>query len=173
MLRQFSTVLLFAFLLVCSSCKQDYYTKLRVGIPVPELSSLDIEGQAVDLKEFRNHYVYIYFWASWCAPCGDAFPDYMMLNDKYSKLQYKDAEGFVFLPISVDDKEAKWRKAIDKWELNFEHQWCDLKGMPSELSERFQFDKVPSSLLINPEGVIIGRDIGFSDLVWELKERVQ
>ncbi len=173
-LPRFLPALLFLLIIACStfSCKQDYFTKLRVGVAAPELESMDLDGNAVKLSDYRGQYVYLYFWASWCAPCAKTFPDLMMLNDKFSKLKYEDADAFVFLPISVDDKKDKWVKAIEKWDLKFDTQLCDLKGMPSETSERFQFDKVPASLLINPEGIIIGRDIGFSDLAWELKARL-
>src|SRR5689334_4040801 len=56
------------------------------------------------LSAYAGHVVYLDFWASWCAPCGQAFP---WLNE----LQAKYGKDLVVVGIGVDSDD----KAADRF----------------------------------------------------------
>ncbi len=100
------------------------------------------------------------FWASWCVPCRKGNPH---LKALYA--QYKD-KGIEFIGISDDDSNpAAWKKAVAKDDLPWRHV---LRGMDrnlmragktsdKDISEKYGIHSLPTKILINPEGMIIGR----------------
>ncbi len=47
---------------------------LKPGQTAPDFTVQDPEGKSWKLSDYRGHYVYIDFWASWCKPCRAAHP---------------------------------------------------------------------------------------------------
>lgn len=111
----------------------------------------DQEGNPVSLKEFRGKVVYIDFWASWCGPCVRQFPYSKKLHDGFTKKQLKD---MVFLYISLDDSEDRWKNAIKKHGL--EGVQTLLKGgWNSEGAQHYRINSIPRYMLMNKKGEIV------------------
>jgi thiol-disulfide isomerase/thioredoxin len=99
------------------------------------------------------------FWASWCVPCRKGNPH---LKELYSK--YKD-KGIEFIGISDDDQsEDKWKEAIVKDGIGvWKHVLRGLKqknnvfDRSTDISDKFGIHTLPTKILIDPEGKIIGR----------------
>ena len=74
-----------------------------------EVELVDSKGNSTTLQEVLDSHkgkiVYIDFWASWCAPCRDAFPSYAELKKRYNE------KDIVFIFISGDRDPGKWKKA--------------------------------------------------------------
>jgi thiol-disulfide isomerase/thioredoxin len=56
----------------------------------------DVDGNPVDLGEFKGKVVILDFWATWCPPCRTEIPGYVALQKKYG------ADGLVVIGVSVD-----------------------------------------------------------------------
>lgn len=77
------------------------------GTPFPANVNLyDLNGNKVDFSKFRDKYVYVDMWASWCVPCIKEIPHLKALE---KDLQNSDV---VFLSISIDTKEEAWKKKV-------------------------------------------------------------
>ncbi|MEO5947709.1 MAG: TlpA disulfide reductase family protein [Chitinophagaceae bacterium] len=137
--------------------------KLRGGSPgsvAKNFEAIDINDNKLSLADFKGKYVLIDFWASWCIPCRKGNPH---LKELYAI--YKD-KGMEIIGISDDDRNHDaWKKAIEKDGLPWKHvlRGLDiqkrLSNEPNEkdINEKFGIHTLPTKILIDPSGMIIGR----------------
>jgi thiol-disulfide isomerase/thioredoxin len=140
----------------------DEIEKLRSGSPgskAKDFSTVDINGNKLKLSDYKGKYVLLDFWASWCVPCRKGNPH---LKELYTK--YKD-KGIEFIGIADDDRaEDAWKKAVDKDDIGiWKHVRRGLKyengvfDRSTDISENFGIHTLPTKILIDPNGIIIGR----------------
>ena len=133
----------------------------KVGSLAPAFTVNDINNQPITLSSFRNNkYVLLDFWASWCVYCREDIP---YLKEIYKKYIPKDLE---IIGISEDDDVSAWKKAIaqDKTQ-NWGHILAPLHNQKNDnlVTNKYFVYGIPVTILINKEGVIIGRWSGSGD----------
>ena len=122
-------------------------------------SSKEINGQQLSLSDYKGKYVLLDFWASWCIPCRRGNPH---LKELYAK--YKE-KGMEFIGISDDDsKPDEWKLAIAEDGIGiWKHILRGLKdvndkaGQSEDIHDKFGINSLPTKILIDKEGMIIGR----------------
>lgn len=136
-----------------------------IGKPFTDLEMNDTEGKAHKLSEYcgKGRYVLIDFWASWCGPCRMEMP-----NVKANYEKYHD-KGFDVVGLSFDNKADAWKKAINDMDLNWIHL-SDLKGWRSIAAQTYGIQGIPASLLVDPKGIIVARDLRGESLGKKLAE---
>ena len=139
---------------------------VQIGQVAPEFSLPDTAGVSVSLSDFRGKYVLLDFWASWCPPCRKENP-----NVVNAFQQYKD-KNFTIVGISLDKDKAKWQKAIADDHLSWAHV-SDLKYWDSEIPALYGVRGIPANVLLDPNGVIIAKNITGEDLQNTLKEVIK
>jgi peroxiredoxin/mRNA-degrading endonuclease YafQ of YafQ-DinJ toxin-antitoxin module len=120
-------------------------------LPTPEgdmLALSDITGE---------NYILIDFWASWCGPCRRENPNVVAIYQ-----DFKD-KGFDILGVSFDTKKENWEKAIKDDNLTW-HQVSDLEGWNSSAGDLYGVKSIPHTVLINPEGIIIAKNLKGDEL---------
>ncbi|MEE4176916.1 MAG: TlpA disulfide reductase family protein [Bacteroides sp.] len=132
--------------------RADKLLALSVGNLAPEFSLPDPDGNMVALSDFRGKYLLVSFWASWCPYCRAENPHLVKVYE-----QYKD-QNFEILGVSLDRNKEPWLKAIDDDGLSWTHV-SDLKGWENEASTLYGVASIPSTILLDPEGKIIGRNL--------------
>ena len=123
----------------------------------------NVEGQPVRFADFNGKYVFVDFWASWCGPCRAENPNVLQAYNKY-----KD-KNFTVIGVSLDDNGDKWKKAIKDDNMPWT-QASDLKGWKNEVSTYYGIMGIPSSLLIDPQGKIVARNLRGAALNQKLAE---
>jgi len=136
-----------------------------IGAVAPDFTQNDTEGNPVKLSSFRGKYVLVDFWASWCGPCRAENPNVVNAFN-----QYKD-KGFTVLGVSLDDEKGKqkWLDAIKKDGLTWTHV-SDLKYWNNEVSKAYGIRSIPQNVLLDPNGVIIGKNLRGKALLDKLAE---
>ncbi|HBK82671.1 MAG TPA: TlpA family protein disulfide reductase [Flavobacterium sp.] len=126
----------------------------RIGSLAPDFILKDVNRKTVRLSSFhKNQYVLIDFWASWCSSCREDFP---FLKELYTK--YKD-QGLEFISISIDENPQSWKKAIEKEKIEIWKQ-ISTKENKSTIEDTYVVTAIPVKILIDKEGIIIGRWVG-------------
>ncbi len=121
----------------------------------------DINGKQLSLADFQGKYVLLDFWASWCVPCRKGNPHLISLYNKYKE------KGFEIIGISDDDRKPEaWKKAVEQdkigiWKhvlrgLDMEKRMKNIDN-PEDISEHYGIHSLPTKILIDPTGKIVGR----------------
>lgn len=136
---------------------KDRVTKLRlvaVGQTAPDFILNDANGNPIKLSDVysKNEYTLIDFWASWCGPCRRENPNVVSVFNSYK------AKGFGVFGVSLDSDKAKWEKAVADDNLAWP-QVSDLKGWKNEAAGLYSVNSIPSNLLVDKTGKIIGRNL--------------
>lgn len=137
---------------------------LLSGHPAPELSFLSFpDGHPVSLEGLRGQVVLIDFWATWCGPCMAELPH---LLDLYAA--HHD-QGFEIVGISLDTSETDLRAVLSTpgipWPVAFEGRSWD-----NPLAQLYRVYQIPTSYLLDREGVIRGRDLYGEELERRVSE---
>lgn len=135
------------------------------GEKIMDFTKKDDKGNPVSIAAFKGKYVYIDFWASWCAPCRREIPNLIKTYNTF-----KD-HNFTVVSVSLDDPTDKdrWLAALTSLKMPWT-QLADLKGWDDEIRLYYGFNAVPSTLLLDPNGTIIAKDLRGVALDKKLKE---
>ena len=115
------------------------------------------DGKEFKLSSLRGKYVLVDFWASWCVPCRAENPH---LLKAYNELKDK---GFEIVGVSLDETKAAWQNAVKHDGMPW-IQVSDLKGFKTEIAVKYGITAIPQNFLINPEGVIVAKDLRGPDV---------
>lgn len=121
----------------------------------PDFEVETTTNKTISLSQFRGQVVLLDFWASWCKPCQQEFP---FLADLYRK---NKAKKFTVLAVNLDEHEGNMKKFLSKM------KWMGLfpiipdpKGIIPTL---YKIDRMPTTILIAPDGEIRYRHGGFDN----------
>ncbi|XAZ82055.1 TlpA disulfide reductase family protein (plasmid) [Fibrella sp. ES10-3-2-2] len=136
---------------------------LQVGYPFRPFSAKAFNsGQLIDISQYRGQYVYVDFWATWCKGCVADMPALKKLYQKVDKKQV------VFIGVAKDSPE-RLVEFLAKQPLSWPQIISD---NTNNLVETYHISGLPISLLIDPKGIIIGRNLRPHELDLVLKNRI-
>nr|WP_319401576.1 TlpA disulfide reductase family protein [uncultured Carboxylicivirga sp.] len=143
--------------------RADKLETVAIGKVAPDFTLNDKEGNPFSLSSLKGKYVLIDFWASWCGPCRRENPNVVKLYN-----EFKD-KGFDILGVSLDEKKDAWEKAIEDDQLTWNHV-SDLKGWKNEAAQLYGVSSIPHTVLLDPEGKIIAKNLRGEELHAKISE---
>jgi len=105
-----------------------------------EFSLPTIDGGEVAIADFADGPVFLYFWASWCAPCEREAPLIQRLWPEY------ESRGYTFLGINIIDNDAGARDFVGRHGLTFP----TLVDRDGEVYFDFGVNGVPEAYFLSP-----------------------
>ena len=148
------------FLLITSL---NLFSQMRPGQTAADLSLPDLNGKLVSISELRGKVVLIDFWASWCGPCRHNNPRLVKLYNKYHE------KGLEIYGVSLDEDMGDWKKAVHHDKLSW-IQVIDDKGWAASSINTYGVDFIPSSFLIDKQGIIRTMNLEGSELESSVKD---
>ncbi|TYR31197.1 AhpC/TSA family protein [Sphingobacterium phlebotomi] len=138
-------------------------SQVMAGMKAIDFSMENKDGRIIRLSEFEGKYVLLDFWASWSGPCRE---EHANLINAYQ--HYRD-RGFTILSVSIDTDKNKWKEAIEKDGITWT-QVSDLKGHKGDVYLKYGITSIPANFLIDPDGVVIAKDLKGEFLNRELEK---
>lgn len=135
------------------------------GERAPDFALPSLTGEnKLSLRSYRGKVVYLDFWASWCGPCLVSLPKLEELRQDFPE------RDFQILAINLDRDLEKAREFLREHRVGYP-SGSDPEG---RLPETFGLDTMPSSYLIDRNGVVRYVHRGFrADDVDEIRERIR
>lgn len=139
---------------------------LSIGHKAPDFTIAGVDGKPVKLSDYKGKYVMIDFWASWCIPCRQENPNVVKQYNKFK------SKGFNILSISLDKDKSAWLKAVKDDQLEWT-QASDLNSFQGTAEMLYHIEAIPSNFIIDPNGVIIEKNVRGADLQSFLEKTIK
>lgn len=137
--------------------------RVAVGQQAVDFTMTDMEGNQLTMSSLYGKYLLVDFWASWCGPCRRENPNVVNAYNTYHE------KGFDILGVSYDKDKQKWLDAIADDNLTWHHV-SDLQGWGNATKKLYAINSIPANILLDPEGIIIAKNLREEDLHNKLAE---
>lgn len=125
--------------------------------PAPAFTLLDIDGNKISLDDYKGKIIIVDYWATWCGPCLASFPGMKKAVEKY-----ENDSWVKFLFINTWERvEEKTKNAADFIAKN-DYPFHVLMDEDSKVIEKYKVSGIPTKFIIDAQGNIRFKSIGFS-----------
>lgn len=141
------------------------YKQSAIGARFADLNLSDQKNNQLKLSDYvgKGKYILLEFWASWCGPCRKEIPHLKEVYNLYNP------SGFDIISISMDDDKKAWLKAVENEQMKW-LQVSDLRAFEGPVSKKYNFGGIPTCILVDPNGIIVSRNMRGSWLDTKLIE---
>lgn len=143
----------------------------KIGDRVPSFSANTIDGKTIHSEQFKGRVTILDFWASWCKPCVEKFPE---VKDILSQLGNRI--HIIFINVDVKSRVGRARKIIDEYGLPGPHVITG-KGEADPIWKMFGSMEnnsltIPLYVLIDEQGILKYAGHGGNNL-FELRQNIE
>jgi thiol-disulfide isomerase/thioredoxin len=134
-----------------TSFLKDFYQRRKAvspGQPAVDFALPDRNGNEVTMADFRNKYVLVDFWASWCIPCMEAIDDLQTIYKKYPQ------DKFEIVSISIEEDSSVWRSTLQRFDMPWTQVYGG-HGVDQTTFNQYQAGGIPFYILVGPDGNIV------------------
>ncbi len=103
------------------------------------------------LSQYKGKVVLLDFWASWCSPCRRSFPWFIAMQSKYQQ------QGLKVVAVNIDVERGDADAFLAEFAVNFNI----IYDPDAVIGRQYQLKGMPSSFLIDKEGVVRFQHTGF------------
>lgn len=99
----------------------------------------------MSLNEYRDRWILLNFWASWCLPCREEMPALNRVHNEYSG-------KLVVLGLNVGENEKTVSRFVEEHDLDFPI----LRDEDGSTPARYGVRALPVTWLVAPDGRVLG-----------------
>ncbi len=122
------------------------YGNLMPGKVAPDFEMSDVNGKKCRLSDLKGKYLFIDFWATWCAPCREEIPYMAKLQEHFA-----GDSRIALVSISVDANVKTWKKFLEKEQPAWAQYVVDAENN-AILDKEYRIFGIPHFTLLDPEG---------------------
>ncbi|MBP1989517.1 thiol-disulfide oxidoreductase ResA [Paenibacillus eucommiae] len=122
--------------------KSEVRKVIQVGQTAPNFALTSLNGQEIQLTDYRGKGVILNFWATWCNPCVNELP---LMNEAYKLI-----DGVEIVAVNVGEKNETVQKFANRYDLKFPI----LLDLEENVKKAYKVTSLPLSLLIDENGII-------------------
>ncbi|MBP3949527.1 redoxin domain-containing protein [Bacillus suaedae] len=123
---------------------------VQVGQVAVPFSLNTLSGEEISLEDYAGKNVVLHFFATWCSPCQDEMP---LIVEMEKRLKQEGRELVVVNLTSQEQSKSDIRPFLQYFKATFD-PLLDEKG---EVMKAYQVIGIPTTLVINEEGIIVER----------------
>jgi len=131
---------------------------IREGVAAPAFSLVTLEGKTISLADLKGKYVFLDFWGSWCSPCRQELPNVKKMSEEISDSK------LVVIGIICHDNEQSAKKCMTDNGINYQNAMAS-----PEILDKYGVRSFPTTMLINPEGIIVEKNLRGGSLIEQVK----
>ena len=121
----------------------------KVGGKAPNFTLENLQGESVQLDDYKGKYVVLNFWGTFCEPCVKEMP---LLQNYYDSFKDKD---LVVLGVNLDEPFATVSSFVRSLEVKF-----PIVLDNDTVRKRYGVMSYPTTFFIRPDGVIQDKVVG-------------
>ena len=130
-----------------------HMSQMNAGKPAPAFVLPTLDGTRIDSHSLSGQVVVLNFWATWCGPCKEEMPSLERLR------QQLNSKRFRLFAVTTDTRHQDIAVFWNQLDLHFEV----LLDEQEELSQTMMIRNLPTTVLIDPTGRLVGRMMGPRD----------
>lgn len=146
---------------------------IRIGSSAKDFTIQDINGNSIQLSEkYKEKYVLLDFWASWCIPCIGEFP-------ALKKLYKEHNDKLEIIGLSIDEESSAWKQSIAEHKI----PWISVLVGPAYKNENkgdsyipnlyIGVSTIPKKYLIDKKGNIVAIFLGSQNNLDDIIKMIQ
>lgn len=130
-------------------------SSLKKGQVAPDFTLNTLDGDVVQLSDYKGKKVIINFWATWCPPCKAEMPHMQNFYETYGD----DVE---ILAVNLTDKDSGLER-IQQFVTDYELTFPIPLDEDGEIGTTYQAITIPTSYILTTEGTIQHKIVGPMD----------
>jgi len=138
---------------------------LSPGMKVPEINLPDANDKNRKLSLLQGKITLVCFWSSWNSESREMNVGLARLYEQFH------TRGFEIVGISLDTERDSWLNAV-RQDRSTWMQLNDSKGLKSEVALEFSIKKLPATLLLDREGIVISEGLSIPEIKALLLEKL-
>ncbi len=134
------------------------------GEVAPNFTAVLHDGTSFSLSDLKGDYILLDFWGSWCGPCRQANPGLVRIYNDFDTSSRTKKPGFHLVSVGIETNPQRWAAAIAQDGLAWPYHLMETDMLKGEIAKLYGVREIPTSYLINPDGMIIGVNPDEDDL---------